>query len=129
MQHAARLTLDGDVILFNNFLTAERSSVLTLDPRTRRVIREYTGPKAEPLYSRRSGRVQVLHNGNILVVETEGGRALEITPDGEAVWEFRSPFRTLESGDIVAGLYSVERVGPSQTSWLNSNGENASGQE
>jgi hypothetical protein len=71
----------------------------------------------------------VLHNGNILVVETEGGRALEITPDGEAVWQFRSPFRTLESEDIVAGLYSVERVGPSQTSWLNSNGANASGQE
>ena len=120
MQHEPRPTLDGGIILFNNFLTAERSSVLTLDPRTRRVMREYTGPKSAPLYSRRSGRIQVLSNGNSLVVETEGGRALEIDADGNAVWEFRSPFRAGESGDKVAGLYSLERVDPSQTSWLNS---------
>ncbi|MCH7707215.1 MAG: hypothetical protein IH884_01925 [Myxococcales bacterium] len=120
MQHEPRPTLDGGIILFNNFLTAERSSVLTLDPRTRRVMREYTGPKSAPLYSRRSGRIQVLSNGNTLVVETEGGRALEIDADGNAVWEFRSPFRAGESGDKVAGLYSLERVDLSQSSWLNS---------
>ena len=129
MQHAARLTPDGGIILFNNFLTAKRSSVLTLDPRTRKVLREYTGPKSEPLFSRRSGGVQVLRNGNTLVVETEGGRALEITPDGEAVWQFRSPFRTRASEDKVANLYSLERVGPSHTSWLNPSRENAFQQE
>jgi len=118
MQHGPRPTRDGGIVLFNNFLTADRSSVLTLDPRTRRVIREYTGPISEPLHSRRSGRVQVLQNGNTLVVETDGGRALEITGDGEAVWEFRSPFRTPESDDKVASLSSLERVEPSQTTWL-----------
>ena len=120
MQHEPRPTLDGGIVLFNNFLTADRSSVLTLDPRSRRVMREYTGPKAAPLHSRRSGRIQVLPNGNTLVVETEGGRALEIAADGEVVWEFHSPFRTGESEDRVAGLYSLERVDASQTSWLDS---------
>jgi hypothetical protein len=120
MQHGPRPTFDGGIILFNNFLAAERSSIVTLDPRTRRVVREYTGPKSKPLYSRRSGRVQMLPGGNTLVVETDGGRALEITPDGEAVWEFRSPFRTPGSKDKVAGLYSLERVDPSQTAWLTS---------
>jgi hypothetical protein len=129
MQHAPRLTPDGGIILFNNFLTSKRSSVLTLDPRTRRVIREYTGPKSEPLFSKRSGGVQVLQNGNTLVVETEGGRALEITPDGQAVWQFRSPFRTRESDDKVASLYSLERVAPSQTSWLNLKSDIAAQQE
>lgn len=119
MQHAPRMTPNGDVLLFNNFLTAERSSVLTLDPRTRQVLRQYTGPESEPLFSRRSGRVQVLQNGNTLVVETEGGRALELTPDGEVVWQFRSPYRTRASKEKVANLYSLERVSPSQTSWLN----------
>jgi hypothetical protein len=125
MQHEPRPTLDGGIVLFNNFLGAERSSVVTLDPRTRRVTREYTGPESAPLHSRRSGRVQVLPNGNTLVVETEGGRALEIASDGRAVWEFRSPFRVGESEDKVANLYSLERVGPIQASWLSSGREDA----
>jgi hypothetical protein len=120
MQHGPRPTPDGDIILFNNFLTAERSSVLTLNPRTRRVIREYTGPTSEPLHSRRSGRVQLLPNGNTLVVETDGGRALELAEDGEVVWEFRSPYVVRERGGKVASLYSLERVGADQTSWLDS---------
>ncbi len=76
------------------------------------------GPKSAPLHSRRSGRVQLLPNGNTLVVETDGGRALELAEDGEVVWEFRSPYRVTERGDKVASLYSLERVGADQTSWL-----------
>jgi hypothetical protein len=123
MQHEPRLALDGNIVLFNNFVTAERSSVVTLDPRTRRVTREYTGPESAPLHSQRSGRVQVLPNGNTLVVETGGGRALEITSDGTVVWEFRSPFRMGKAQDKVANLYSLERVDPSRTSWLGSGRE------
>jgi hypothetical protein len=128
MQHGPRLTPDGDIILFNNFLTAEQSSVLTLDPRARVVVREYTGPKSDPLHSKRSGRIQLLPNGNTLVVETDGGRALELSEDGEVVWEFRSPYRTREREDRVAGLYSLERVGAEQTSWLDAKEKNASRQ-
>ena len=51
MQHAPRLSPDGGIILFNNFLSAERSSVVTLDPRTRRALRETTGSKSAPLHS------------------------------------------------------------------------------
>jgi hypothetical protein len=120
MQHSPRLALDGGIVLFNNFHAEERSSVLTLDPRTRRVTRTYTGPKDAPLYSKRSGRIQVLPNGNTLVVETDGGRALEITADGEVVWEFHSPFRAGRSADRVAHLYSLRRVDLSRTSWLDS---------
>jgi hypothetical protein len=123
MQHEPRLSLDGDIVLFNNFVASGKSSVLTLDPRTRVVKREYTGPESAPLYSRRSGRVQVLPNGNLLVIETEGGRALEITADEEAVWEYRSPFRVGESKEKVAGLYSFQRVDARQTAWLNAERE------
>jgi hypothetical protein len=118
MQHQPRPTPDGAIILFNNFLTAEQSSVLTLDPRTREVIQEYTGPEADPLHSHQSGRVEVLPNGNVLIVETDGGRALEVTQDGEVVWDFRSPHRTDRRGEIVANLYSLDRVGEAQTGWL-----------
>jgi len=126
MQHGPRITPEGDIIVFNNFLTAERSSLITLNPRTRHVVREYTGPDSEPLHSRRSGRVQLLPNGNTLVVETDGGRALEVAKDGEVVWEFRSPYRIGDPGDVVAGLFSLERVGVDQTSWLDSRGNSTS---
>jgi hypothetical protein len=118
MQHQPRPTPDGGIILFNNFLTAERSSVVTLNPKTRRVVREYTGPDAEPLYSRRSGRVEVLRNGNVLIVETDGGRALEVTPAGELVWQYRSPHKAGKNRDRIANLYSLDRVDATQTRWL-----------
>jgi len=118
MQHGPRPTADGNIILFNNFLTSDRSSVLTLDPRARSVIREYTGPESEPLHSRRSGRIQPLPNGNTLVVETDGGRALEVAGDGQLVWEFHSPYLDREGEGSVASLYSLTRVGSDQTAWL-----------
>ncbi|HIL80839.1 MAG TPA: hypothetical protein EYG54_06200 [Myxococcales bacterium] len=118
MQHSPRLLADGSIVLFNNFLSPKRSGVMTLDPRTRLVVRQYSGNSAEPLYSRRSGRVQVLENGNILVIETDGGRALELTQDGEVVWEFRSPYLVGEGDEKVAHLYSLKRVDESLTAWL-----------
>ncbi len=77
----------------------------------------------------RSGRVQPLPNGNTLVVETDAGRALELTEDGEVVWEFRSPYRVRERGDKVASLYSLERVGADKTSWLDSKKKSVSQQK
>lgn len=120
MQHAARMDREGRIVLFDNFLAPDRSRVLALDPRTRRVVREYTGPEEQPLHSRRSGRVQVLPNGNLLVVETDGGRALEVSGDGEIVWEFHSPWRVPGHPDRVAGLYSLERVTGDRVAWLDS---------
>ena len=122
MQHSPRLRADGSIVLFNNFLSPNRSSVMTLDPRTRRVERQYSGTSAEPLHSRRSGRVQVLKNGNILVIETDGGRALEIAQGGETVWEFRSPYLAGGGNEKVAHLYSLKRVDESQAEWLSSEG-------
>jgi len=134
MQHQPRPTPDGQIALFNNFRGPGQSSVLTLDPRTGETTSEYTGPEDEPLYSKRSGRIQFLSNGNMLVVETDGGRALELTEEHEVVWEFRSPYRVggavSDSARVenrteeragagkVAHLYKVERVGAELTGWL-----------
>jgi hypothetical protein len=120
MQHEPRPTLGAEIMLFNNFAAPGRSSVLRLDPKTQRVTHEYPGPADQPLHSKRSGRVQMLPNGNTLVVETDRGRALEVSEQGVVVWEFHSPYRVGPSRDRVASLYSLERVGPKQTAWLHS---------
>lgn len=122
MQHQPHPTPGGEIILFNNFHSAERSKVVILDPQTRKLSWEYGGPESAPLHSRRSGRVQVLPNGNVLIVETDGGRVLELTVEGDAepevVWEFKNPYRTGKNGELVAALYSLDRVEASQVEWL-----------
>ncbi len=52
---------------------------------------QFQGTEEEPFFSSIMGRIQLLANGNILVVEPEGGRLFEITvPAGEVVWEYRN---------------------------------------
>jgi hypothetical protein len=110
------VTPEGGIVLFNNHRAKGRSSVQVFDPRTRRVTWEYSGPEEDPLFSLRSGGAQILPNGNFLIVETDRGRVLEVTPDKELVWEFRSPFRVGEQADRVAAVYALDRV-PEQF-WL-----------
>jgi hypothetical protein len=118
MQHSPRVTLDGKIVVFNNHHSAKRSAVQVFDPRTHQVTWEYGGSGREPLYSKRSGGVEVLGNGNLLIVETDRGRALEVTPDKRVVWEYRSSYRVGEQGDRVAGIYSMQRVSESDGTWL-----------
>jgi len=118
MQHSARFGPEGDIVLFNNFSSANHSTVMTFDPRTREATREYHGPDSRRLYSRRSGGVQLLPNGNMLITETDRGRALEVAQDGDVVWEFHSPYRLEDGSGKVAHLYSLDRIKRSRAAWL-----------
>jgi hypothetical protein len=118
MQHRPRVTPDGQVIVFNNFLAPKRSSVQVFDPQSREMTWEFRGSEARPLYSLRSGGAEILANGNTLIIETDRGRVMEITPDSELVWEFRSPYRTGEQRDRVAMIYSLDRIDESRVAWL-----------
>ncbi len=63
-------------------------------------------------------------NGNTLITESDYGRALEVTPDGETVWEFYSPFSAGENDEYIATLMEVVRLpGDSPTNWLKNPGE------
>ncbi len=42
-----------------------------------------------------------------------------MTPNREVVWEYRNPFVAGEQGDLVAHLYSLDRLDESAASWLN----------
>jgi hypothetical protein len=50
-----------------------------------------------------------LQNGNTLITESEMARALEITPEGQVVWEFVNPHRAGEKQELVATLFEVIR--------------------
>jgi hypothetical protein len=116
LQHQPRVTRDGGIVVFNNHLAARRSSVQILDPRTGKVVWEYRGPNARPLYSRTSAGVEELANGNLLIVESNQGRALELTREKEVVWEFYNPEAAGNDEALVATIFHMDRV--ERPAWL-----------
>ena len=49
-------------------------------------------------------------NGNTLITESDGGRAFEVQPNGEKVWEFFNPHREGEAGEFIATLPEMIRL-------------------
>jgi hypothetical protein len=110
-QHQPTLLASGRLLVFDNVGRDYRSRVLEVEPATQRVTWSWPAPASpEVLFSRTLGSVQRLPNGNTLVTESENGRAIEVTPDGDVVWEMRSPHRAGDEGELVATLFEVVRL-------------------
>jgi len=107
-QHHPTLLPDGKILLFDNGVRRERSRVLLLEPRTKRITWRYNGEAEERLFSERLGAAQLLPNGNILVTESAAGRAFELTPGGRVVWEFYNP-RVDHEANRNAVIYRMTR--------------------
>jgi hypothetical protein len=109
-QHQPSLLANGNILLFNNHgsrkdgaaralasngKATERgpSEILEYDPVARKVVWRYAGtPGQKKFYSGAAGSVARLPNGNLLASLSFQGRAVEITPAGRIVWEYRAPF-------------------------------------
>jgi hypothetical protein len=87
-QHSPAMLPDGRVLLFDNGRYRGWSRVLELDPVGLKITWEYRAPD---FYTLSQGHVQKLPNGNLLVTESEKGRAFELTPDKDIVWEYYHP--------------------------------------
>jgi len=110
-QHAARLLDTGRLLLFDNFGSMRAASrVLEVEPFTQEIAWSWGARPGQDLYSETSGRVQRLDNGNTLICETNRGRAVEVTREGQVVWEFVNPNRAGAKNELVAALYSIVRV-------------------
>lgn len=95
-QHDATQLEDGNLLIFDNGLRRSASRALVVDPRTGEIVWQYA---AEGLYSRLRGGAQALPNGNVLITEADKGHAIEVSPEGEVVWEFWNPdVRTDDEG-------------------------------
>ena len=116
-QHDPTLLADGRLLLFDNqglsrLGSGQRSRAIELDPATGDVLWSWSGSDDDPLWSRTCGTAQRLANGNTLVVESDGGRAFEVTREGAVVWRWNSPYRAGERGQFVATLFDLVRLPP-----------------
>ncbi len=109
-QHDATILEDGRLMLFNNSFQPGMSSVEIYDPADGSRVWQYTGTKEQPFFSRTCSTSQQLPNGNVLITESDNGRAFEIDPAGHTVWEFYNPSRTGEDNEYIATLFEVLRL-------------------
>jgi outer membrane protein assembly factor BamB len=108
-QHQPTFLDDGRLLMFDNLgAGADRSRVVELDPETGKILWQF----GKDLFSKTLGSCQRLPNGNTLITESENGRALEVTRDGRAVWEFHNPHRAGDRGELVAVLFEMIRLPP-----------------
>ena len=79
----------------------------------------YRGSPSAPFYSKTCGTAYRLANGNTLINESDGGRAFELSPENEIVWEFFNPHRGGESLQYIACLFDLVRVEAAEVdAWL-----------
>ncbi len=110
LQHDPSLLPSGDVMVFDNLWRTDRSRVAIVDPASAEVTWQYAGSEREPFFSRTCGNAQRLDNGNVLITESDQGRAFEVTRDKRIVWEFLSPHRAGEQDEFVATLFELRRL-------------------
>jgi len=85
--------------------------VLEFDPAEPEALAwEYAGSDERPFFSATCGAAERLPNGNTLVTESDAGRAFEVTPAKEIVWEFVNPFRAGDDDEFVATLFEMVRL-------------------
>jgi hypothetical protein len=111
-QHQPTMLDNGNMLVFDNLGNAGKTRILELDPHTQRIHWIYTGTPENTLHTADCGSSAVLPNGNVLITESNTGRALEVTRDKQVVWEFFNPHRAGADNQLIATLFEVVRLGP-----------------
>jgi outer membrane protein assembly factor BamB len=109
-QHDAKVLATGNILLFDNSGLPGESRILELSLETLEPIWEYLGTREHPFYSEFLGAVERLPNGSTLVTDSNQGRAFEVTPEGEIVWEFYTPHTAGEQDEFIASLSRMHRL-------------------
>lgn len=114
-QHYARALGNGHFTIFDNlgnFQPGNRTRVMEIDPLSNAAVWRYTGDDAHPFDSGLRGAAETLPNGNRLITESDGGRLLEVSPDGSLVWEFVNPVRGGDKDQFIPVVSSGQRIAP-----------------
>jgi outer membrane protein assembly factor BamB len=95
-QHHASWLENGHILLFDNGCHRREhpsfSQVLEVDPKTKKVEWSYQSEMILGMFSFMVSGCERLPNGNTFITEGASGHLLEVTADGETVWEYVSPW-------------------------------------
>jgi len=114
-QHDADFLANGNILLFDNIgmrLAANgghRSRVIEFNPVNMSVEWVWPDDDAPPFYSNSRASQQRLPNGNTLITESNSGRVIEVTREGELVWEWFNPVRLGDAGNFIPAVFWATR--------------------
>ncbi len=108
-QHLPYMLPNGNILMYDNGTERGWSRVIELNPLTEEIEWEYTSDPKEDFFSPFVSGAQRLPNGNTLICEGFETHLFEVTPDGEVVWDFVSPFS--EEGSM-GSIYRCKRYSP-----------------
>ena len=86
--------------------------MIEFNPLNSEIVWRYEGTRDNPLDSDIRSSQQRLANGNTFIVESSGGRMVEVTPHGDIAWEFLNPVRGGKNGDQIPIISGGERIMP-----------------
>lgn len=109
--HHPTMLANGHILIFDNGTERKFSRLIELDPVEGEIVWEYVASPPESFFTDQGGSAQRLPNGNTLAVETKSGRAFEITPSGEIVWEWLNPL--MQDGHR-GSVYRMLRLAPEE---------------
>ena len=120
-QHDPQVLANGNLLLFDNLGGSPkrgRSRMLEYRLPSMDLAWTYEGTPWDRFFTKGCGMAQRLPNQNTLITETDTGRAFEVTPEGEIVWQFLNPHRTGPDNTYVASLFALDRIAPEDVPWL-----------
>jgi len=120
-QHDPDFLENGNMLLFDNLGKLEsknRSRVVEFDPLTLQTAWVYEGSGERRFFSYWRSRQQRLPNGNTLITESDRGRLLEVTGEGEVVWEYINPVRGGDREQFIPILSDGQRIPADKTAFL-----------
>jgi hypothetical protein len=89
--HMPTMLESGNLLIYDNGVRNRMTRIIELDPASGEIVWSYPSPPRRDFYSMRRGSNQRLPNGNTLIAESEKGHVIEVTPEGDIVWEFWNP--------------------------------------
>lgn len=124
-QHDPDQLNNGNVLIFDNRTAIGRhndaritleeqafgySRIIEVNPNTQQIEWVFEGSTDDPFYTAYLGQVTKLGNGNVLVVETEGGRIFEVDQESrDIVWEFQNVIGETDGTSLLGRVTHADR--------------------
>ncbi len=114
-QHDCKELPNGNILTLdngshrNNFYGPEYSRSVEIDPKTGKIVWEYTADPPSSFYSTVMAGNDRLPNGNTLISDAYDGRFFEVTHEKELVWEYSIPMWRQRFGATTNMVFRVHR--------------------